>query len=132
MKSPGQIIIIIIAALALLAGGFIAGGAYASRRAAYSANSGSLVYLTAIHHCLAVDKPDNARKVTATAIDNHVGVLRNLRTWPSLGLAYAIPWDRQHEQLSEFILSQTRVYASKYPDEMRPETRTFLSSTTEQ
>ena len=128
MKSPTRILFCTSAALALLGGGFVLGGVYASQRAAYTANAGSLVYLHGIHECLAADKPDNARKVTAKAIDMHVEALRNIRTWPSLCLSYILPWDRQAEQTTKFILSQTRTYTSKHQDEFDPETQTFLAT----
>ena len=128
MKSSTRILVCTVAALALLAGGFVFGGVYASWNAAYTANAGSLVYLTAIHQCLAANKPLDARTVAATAIDSHVEALRQIHAQPLLCLSYALPWDTQHEKVTRFILSQTLNYTSKRQDEIRPETQAFLAA----
>ena len=128
MKPPTRIIASSIAAIVLLLGGFVLGGAYASRRAAYTANTSNLVYLTAIHQSLTAGKPNDARKVAATAIDNHVEALQNIRAWNAPFLPYTLPWDRQPEETTKLILSQTRTYAAKHQDEIRPETQTFLAA----
>ena len=128
MKSPARIITGTIAATILLLGGFILGGAYASRRAAYTANTSNLAYLTAIHQSLTAGKPDDARRVAATAIDNHVEALQNIRAWNAPFLPYTLPWDRQPEQTTKLILSRTRTYTAKHQNEIRPETQAFLAA----
>ena len=128
MKSPARVITSTIAATILLLGGFILGGSYASRRAAYAANTSNLAYLTAIHQSLTAGKPDDARRVAATAIDNHVEALQNIRALRAPFLQYTLPWDRQPEQTTKLILSQTRTYTAKHQNEIRPETQVFLAA----
>ena len=117
MKTTTRVSLFTIAAFGLLAGGFVLGGVFAARRAAFTANAGSLVYLTAIHQTLAAGKSDAARETAATAINIHVEALQQIRQWPSLCLTYALPWDREPDKNTTLILSLTRDYVSKHKEE---------------
>lgn len=112
-----------------LTSGFVLGGLYAASRATCAGHAASLVYFTGIHQALEERHYDRAETIAATAVDSHVAVLQQSRASRSACLLYVLPWSRRFDaELTRGVLSRTRDYFSAHQDQLRPETRAFLTA----
>ena len=130
MKPSILRLILYVGVSALLVGiGFCWGNYSGSKRATYTSNTCTLVWLDGIDMALEKGNTAGARKRTDDAIDSHVAALSGLDKNKYVNfLVFNSPWmNANTASLTDTILQNTDRYFAKLPDRLRPETREYLS-----